>query len=194
MIAVRSHVAHGQRCARRDLLLDAQAPRQHRRRGDVGLHVAWRDLRARRRRRARVDVAVCETAMFEMDSRGVERRCLIEAVVERVEQPVIEPESAAHRGLAVAPDIPRKANARLRQKLRAVLAQRRDANHRLRLQHAVNDGVVRRASLRFVPAVGRLEPEAGTHFESRRQLAPCPRRTPRPPANASPARWATERR
>ena len=52
--------------------------------------------------------------------RGVEGRGLVEAVIERVEQAVIEAEAAADRGFAVAPHVPGKAHARLGQELGAV--------------------------------------------------------------------------
>ena len=61
-----------------------------------------------------------ETAMFLMRLGGVEGRGLVEPVIERVEQAVIEPEAAAHRRLAIAPHVPGKANARIGQELRAV--------------------------------------------------------------------------
>ena len=44
------------------------------------------------------------------------------------------------------------------------------ADDRLGLQHAVDEGVIRCAALRFVPAVGGFGAEAGAEFEARREL------------------------
>ena len=67
MIAVRAYVTHCQRGARSNLLLDAEAPVQHRGRVDVGLHVARRNLVPAG---GVVPGVICrfETAMLEMDS------------------------------------------------------------------------------------------------------------------------------
>ena len=52
--------------------------------------------------------------------RGVVRGGLIEAVVEGVEQRAVQAEACADGGLAVAADVPREADARLGEELRAV--------------------------------------------------------------------------
>ena len=101
MIAVRADVADSERGARSDLLLDAQAPGEHGGRVDVGLHVAWRNL-------APAGGGVpgvmwrLETGDVGEGLGGVEGRGLVEAIVERIEQAVIEAEAAADRGFAVA--------------------------------------------------------------------------------------------
>ena len=51
-----------------------------------------------------------------------------------------------------------------------MLRERGTADDGLRLQNAVDDGVVRRAALRFVPSVGGFGAEAGAQFEPRRHL------------------------
>ena len=119
MIAVRADVAHGSEvrgaicCSTRRLQLE------HSGRGDVGLHVAGRYLGARGRRRAGRDVQIGDGDVLD-GLRGVVGRGLVEAVVERIEQAVVEAEAAAHGGLAIAPHVPGKADARRGQELGAV--------------------------------------------------------------------------
>ena len=155
MIAVPSHVAHGERSLRRNLLLDAQAPGDDGRRGKIGLHIARRNLGGGRRRNAGREIQARYRDGLD-GFRGVERRGLVKPVVERVEQAVIKPDAAAHRGLAIAPHVPGKAQARIGQELGAVGPERRAADDRRRLQHAIDDRVIRGAALRLVPSVGRL--------------------------------------
>ena len=103
--------------------------------------------------------------VLEMDCGSVEGRGLIEAVIERVQQSVIKTEAAADCGLAVAPHVPGKADARRGQKLGAVVRERGTADDGLRLQHAVDERVVRCATLCFIPAVGRLGAETGAQLQ-----------------------------
>ncbi len=83
---------------------------------------------------------------------------------------MIKAEAGANRGLAVAPHIPGKADARLGEEDGAILAERRTSDDGVGLQNAVDDCVVCGAALCFVPAVGRFEAEAGAQFETRREL------------------------
>ena len=116
MIAVRAHIANSERSARCNLLLDAQAPGEHGGGGDVGLHVAWGNLRAGRRRSAGSDIQVGDGDVRDRFG-GVEGRGLVKAIIERIEQAVIQAEAAADSGLAVAPHVPGKAHARLGQEM-----------------------------------------------------------------------------
>lgn len=166
MVAVRPDISRRQRRVRRHLLLQTQAPRQHRRRRDVRLHIARRHQRSRGRRRSRRDVQICHRNVFDR-FRRVERRCLIQPVIQCVQQSVINPESAAHRGLPVAAHIPRKPHARIQQELRPVRCQRGIADHRICLQHAIHKGVVRCAPARLIPAIARLGPEPRAQLQTR---------------------------
>src|SRR6185437_1298433 len=56
------------------------------------------------------------------------------------------------------------------QELRAIRCQRRGAHHWIRLEHAVNNGVICCPALRLVPAVRRLTAESRPQFEARRYL------------------------
>ena len=178
---------------RRDLLLDAEAPGKNGGGGDVGLHTAGRDLGAGRRRCARGDGEFGDSDVGD-GLGGVERGGLIEAVVECVEQAVVEAEAAANCGFAVAPDVPREADARLGKKERVVLGERRAADDGLGLQNAVDEGVVGCAALGFIPAVGGFGAETGSELEARGQLDGVFEEGRAGKRCASRVRWAKERR
>ena len=131
----------------------------HRGRGEIGLHVARRNLGCRRRRHARREVQARDRDALDGFG-GVVGRGLVQPVIERVEQAVVEPEAAAHGGLAVAPHVPGKAQARIGQEFRAVGPERRVADDGRGLQNAIDDLVIRRAALRLVPSVGGFRAEA----------------------------------
>ena len=80
---------------------------------------------------------------------GVEGGGLIEAVVECVEQAVIEAEAGANRGFAVAEHIPGKADARLGEEVGAIVGERGTADDGVGLQNAVDECVVGGAALRL---------------------------------------------
>ena len=92
----------------------------------------------------------------------VEGRGLVEAVVEGIEQSVIEAESAANGGFAIAPHIPRKSDTRLGKEDRPILAECGATDDRLRLKNAGDNRVVCRAASCLIPAVSRLKAETGT--------------------------------
>ena len=80
-----------------------------------------------------------ETAHVRKRLRSVEWRGLVETVVKRVQQSVVEPKATAHRRFPVSPHVPRKSNPRLRQELRTVRRQRGSANHRIGLKNSVDE-------------------------------------------------------
>jgi hypothetical protein len=97
VIAVRADVAEGKRSVRRDLLLHAKAPANHGGRGNVGLHVAGGDFGAGGRSGAGRDVEAGDGDVRE-GLGCVEGRGLVETVIERIEQAVIEAEAGMNSG------------------------------------------------------------------------------------------------
>ena len=65
-----------------------------------------------------------------------------------------------NHGFAFAKWVPSQAHAGLREKLGAIHGKRGMANHGIRLDDAVRKDIIGGAIVRFVPAVGRFEPEA----------------------------------
>ena len=102
--------------------------------------------------------------------RRVVGRGLVEAVVEVVEQALLQAEGGADGGGAVADGVPCEADARLGQELRAVVGERGGADGGIGVDHAVGELIVRGAAIGFVPAIAAFDAEAGAEFETRRCL------------------------
>ena len=120
--------------------------------GRLGWMLLGETLTVDRRRYAGREVQARDRDGFEGFG-GVEGRGLVGAVVERVEQAIVDAEAAAHRGFAVAQHVPGEAHAGRRQEFGAVGPERRVAHDGRGLQNAVDDVVIRRAALRLVPSV-----------------------------------------
>ena len=97
---------------------------------------------------------------------GIERRVLIGAVAERVLQIVVNSGAGSHHGLA-AERAPRQTEAWLRQVPGIVPGERTGAHLRLRIDHAIREGVIGRFSVRFVPAARKLFAESQRKCEFR---------------------------
>src|SRR5580704_11325673 len=94
VVGVPSHVANCERGVRSDLLLNAQAPGNDGRRGDIGLYVARRNLGRGRWRHARREIQT--RYRNGLDGLGsVEWSGLIAPIVERVKQAVVEADTSA---------------------------------------------------------------------------------------------------
>jgi molybdopterin-guanine dinucleotide biosynthesis protein len=87
---------------------------------------------------------------------GIVRCCLIETIIQRIKQRVMQPGAHRHAGVAVAKDIPGQADTRLRQEARSVIRQRVLLDRRVCVDDTISKVVDPGASLRFAPAGGRL--------------------------------------
>src|SRR5580692_5653402 len=81
-------------------------------------------------------------------------------------------EAAFERRFALAEYIVGKSDARLGQKLRAIVRQRRVANGGIGVNHAVGEVVIRGATVSFIPSIGRFEAKPRPELESGRHF-PC---------------------
>src|SRR6185312_13303895 len=97
---------------------------------------------------------------------GVVRSGLIEAVVETIKQGAVDAEPSAERGFPVTEDVPGHADAGFWEKFGAVDGESGCAEGWVRVDDAVRKGVIGRAALRLIPAIGRFEAETGADFKA----------------------------
>ena len=107
MIAVRAYIADGKRGCIAEFLLNAESVGKNSWGRDIGLDVRRRDEAWSAANRTRdVDIGVGESCIV---------RCgLIEAIVEIVEQRIVQSKAGMKQGLTVAEDVPRHTYARFR--------------------------------------------------------------------------------
>jgi len=146
VITVRSAVADGKRRCRSELLLDLEIVREQRGRADRRVHGGGADCRCHAGR-----VGNCAAAI------GVDRvvGCgLVEAVVERIEQGMVQACTSCQAGVSVAKHVPCEADTRLGKKQRMVAGQGIGETGGGRgADDSVGKGVDAGAVLRFAPAV-----------------------------------------
>src|SRR5690348_12968789 len=99
MVAVRTDIAETDRGTGADLLFDFECPRGDRRSVEIGLRPAGRDLRTGGQRSAGNDLQTGDRDVLQRLG-GVERRCLVQPIVEIVEQRAIDAETRMQYGAA----------------------------------------------------------------------------------------------
>ena len=158
VVAVGADISHRQGGIARHLLLDFESPRKDGRGLDVGLDVGRGDGCCGRSRIGNRGAGIGKCR--------IERRRLVEAVVQIVEQRIVNAKARADAGVAVAERVPGQADTRLGQKLRTVDGKSRVAHGWVRMDDAVREAVVGGATVLLVPAGGRFGAEACAQFES----------------------------
>ena len=157
--AMRADVGDGQRGGGGDLLLDVNRPSEDGGGAQVGLNGRGRDEAGGTR-------GWTADGYVGVRDRGVEGGGLIEAVVEVVEQRVVQTNTGANGGAAVAADVVGDAEAGLREGAGTVVSKGAGGDGGVRVDDAVLELVDAGAAVGLVPAVRGLETKTAADLEA----------------------------
>ena len=160
MVAVRADEGEGEGGDGGELALDFEGVGEDGGGGEVGLDVRGRD-----------EAGGAAGGVGDGDARvgegGVEGGGLVEAVVEVVEQRVMQAEGGADAGFAVAGDVPGEADAGLGEEAGAVVREGGGAYGWGGVDDAVGERVDSGVAVGLVEAVGGFEADAAGELEAR---------------------------